>query len=271
MLNTLGGRAGFLHGKVQSVARAELLAAVVALELCVNATQQVIIWTDCMFVVNGFARGRRRRHLSHADLWLKFWKAHDAINPPVLVHKVWRSHVTTAEITAGIISPLEACGNEAADMLAARGALRNALSMEYVAATRNTDSRVRLVQTRLIEINLLHVQNKTKIVRIKAEAPERCDKFDPVEAMRQLNMIGHGFGRVQVGKRRFTCKCRFCFLRGDQTFLKQFLGKPCHAAPSSALHPPAPAPIPAPDEPQSFFIGDTLSSEDDPFGWGGRF
>ena len=66
MLNTLGGRAGILHGRIQSVARAELLAAVVALELCVNATQQVIIWTDCMFVVNGFARGRRRRHLSHA-------------------------------------------------------------------------------------------------------------------------------------------------------------------------------------------------------------
>ena len=100
MLNTLGGRAGILHGKIQSVARAELLAAVVALELCANATQRVIIWTDCMFVVNGFARGRRRRHLTHADLWERFWKAHDAISPPVLVHKVWRSHVTTAEITA---------------------------------------------------------------------------------------------------------------------------------------------------------------------------
>ena len=95
MLNTLGGRAVFFHGKVQSVGRAELLAAVVGLELCANGTQQIIIWTDCMFVVNGFARGRRRRHLSHADLWLKFWKAHDAINPPVLVHKAWRSHVTT--------------------------------------------------------------------------------------------------------------------------------------------------------------------------------
>ena len=29
--------------------------------------------------------------------------------------------------------------------------------------------------------------------------------------------------------------------------------------------------IPAPDEPESFFIGDTPSSEDDPFGWGGDF
>ena len=271
MLNTLGGRAGILHGKTQTVARAELLAAVVALELCVNATQQVTIWTDCMFVVNGFARGRRRRHLSHTDLWEKFWKAHDAINPPVLVHKVWRSHVTTAEITAGLISPLEAYGNDAADKLAARGALRNALSMEYVAATRSTDRRVRLVQTRLIEINLLHVQNRTKTTRVKRSAPDRRAKFDPDEAMCQLNRIGHRFSRVQVGKGRLTYKCHLCFLRGDRNFLKRTLGKPCYAVPTSAIHPPILAPNPMPDEPQSFFIGDTPPSEDDPFGWGGDF
>ena len=108
--NTLGGRAGILHGKTLSV------AAVVGLRLCARATQQVIIWTDCMFVINGFARGRRRKHLSHADLWKEFWEAHDAIGPPVLVHKVWRSHVTESEIAA----PLEAHGNEVADKLAAR-------------------------------------------------------------------------------------------------------------------------------------------------------
>ena len=51
-----------------------------------------------------------------------------------LLHKVWRSHATEAEIAAGLIAPLEAYGNEAADKLAARGALQNALSMEYVAA-----------------------------------------------------------------------------------------------------------------------------------------
>ena len=109
-----------------------------------------------MFVVNGFARGRRRKHLSHADFWEEFWKDHDAIGPPVFLHKVWRSHATQAEIAAGLISPLESYDNEAADKLAARGALRNALSKEHAAATRDTDSRARLVQTRLVEINLLH-------------------------------------------------------------------------------------------------------------------
>ena len=78
LLNTLGGRAGILHGRIQSVARAELLAAVEALRLCRSATQQVFIWTDCMFVVNGFARGRRRKYLTHADLWEEFWRGHDA-------------------------------------------------------------------------------------------------------------------------------------------------------------------------------------------------
>ena len=97
--------------------------------------------------------------------------------------------------------------------------------MEHVAATRNTDNRVRLVQTRLIEINLLNVQNRTKTVRVKAEAPERRTRFDPDEAMRQLNRIGHDFSHVQVGKGRFTYKCRLCFLRGERTFLKQTPGK----------------------------------------------
>ena len=217
LLNTLGGRSSILHGRNQSVARAELLAAVEALRLCKSATQQVFIWTDCMFVVNGFTRGRRK----DAGLWGGFWKAHDATGPPVLFHKVWRSHATQAEIAAGLISPLEAYGNETADKLAARGALRNALSMEYVAATRNTDSRVRLVQTRLIEINLMHVQNRTKTVRVKAETSERRAKFDLAEAMSRLNKIGHDFSRVQVGKGRFTNKCRLCFLRGERAFLNR--------------------------------------------------
>ena len=188
-----------------------------------------------------------------------------------MLHKVWRSHATEAEIAAGLISPLEAYGNEAADKLAARGALRNALSMEYVAATRSTDSRVRLVQTRLVEINLMHVQNRTKTVYAKAKAPERRAKFDPAEAMCQLNRIGHDFSRVQVGKGRLTYKCRLCFLRGERSFLKQLLGKPCSATSRSVVPLPTPVSIPTPDEPGSFFIGDTPSSEDDPFGWGGDF
>ena len=147
----------------------------------------------------------------------------------VQFHKVWRSHATEAEIAAGLIAPLEAYGNEVADKLAARGALRNAVSMEYVAATRSIDLRVRLVQTRSVEMNLLHVQIRTKTTYAKAKAPVRRAKFVPAEAMSQLNRNGYDFSRVQVAKRRFTYKCRLCFLRGERTFLKQLLGKPCSA------------------------------------------
>ena len=80
LLNTLGGSAGILHSRNQSMARAELLAAVEALQLSKSATQQVFIWTDCLFVINGFARGRRRKHLTHADVWEE---AHDAIALPL--------------------------------------------------------------------------------------------------------------------------------------------------------------------------------------------
>ena len=150
--------------------------------------------------------------------------------------------------------------------------LRNALSVEYVAATRNTDYRVRLVQTRMVEIILTHVQNRTKTVHVRAKTPVLRTPFDPDAAMAQLNEIGHDFSRVQVGKGRFTFKCRRCFLRGERTFLKQLLGKPCSSRPRGVS--PARVPVSVshkPDEPESFFIGDTPSSEGDPFGWGGDF
>ena len=130
-------------------------------------------------------------------------------------------------------------------------------------------------KTRLVEIYLIHVQNRPKTVRVRAKAPERRTKFDPDETVSQLNRIGHDFSRVQVEKGRFTYKCRRCFLRGERTFLKQLLGKPCSSRPRDALPLPDPDSVPhassTPDEPESFFIGDTPSSEDDPFGWGGEF
>ena len=187
-LNTLG--------KTQSVARAELLAAVVAHQLCAKATQQVIIWSDCMFVLHGFARGRRRKHLSHADPWKDFWIAHDAIGPRVSLYKVWKGRVTEAEIAAGLISPLEADGSDVADKLAERGAIRNAVSLEFVAGIRQTDLCVKLVQTRLIEANLLHDQNKPKFARAAADSPVRRGKFDPAHAI-VLDTI---FAEYRLGK-----------------------------------------------------------------------
>ena len=89
--------------------------------------------------------------------------------------------------------------------------------------------------------------------------------------MYQLNKIGHDFSRVQVGKGRFTYKCRLCFLRGERAFLKQLLHKnvlPFRAALSLCLFPTQ---FPLLMNLSPFFIGDTPSSEDDPLGWGGDF
>ena len=63
LLNTLGGRAGILHGRNQSVARAELLAAVKALRLARRATQQVVIWThlDRLYVCDQRFRQRKTK------------------------------------------------------------------------------------------------------------------------------------------------------------------------------------------------------------------
>ena len=210
-LHTLGGRARTLHGKTQSVAMAELPAAVVALQLYARATQQVIIRTDRMFVINWFARGRRRKRLSHADLcedFLERSRCHRSAGLGTQSLEKPR-HGSRNCCWTGLISPLEAYGNEVADKLPARGALRNALSLQFVAAFRHTDSGAKLVQTRLIEVNLLHVQNKPKIVRAVAKAPVRRAKFDP-----RTETI---FSRTQVGKGRHTFKCRRCLIRGDNS------------------------------------------------------
>ena len=53
--------------------------------------------------------------------------------------------------------------------------------------------------------------------------------------------------------------------------MKQLLGKPCSATSRSVVPLPVPVSITTSDEPEFFFIGDTPSSEDDPFGWGGDF
>ena len=69
-------------------------------------------------------------------------------------------------------------------------------------------------------------------------------------------------------------KCRLCLLRGEKPFLKQLLGKPCSVVSrvSRSVAPlPTPVSTPIPEEPESFFIGDNPSSEEDPFGWGGDF
>ena len=72
------------------------------------------------------------------------------------------------------------------------------LSLEFVTVIRHTDSRVKLVQTRLIEVNLLHVQNKPKTVGAVVKAPVRR----ATSAMTLLNRIGHDVSRKQVGKGR---------------------------------------------------------------------
>ena len=61
-----------------------------------------------------------------------------------------------AHLTAGGRSCRQACCE--------RGTAKLPLSED-------TDSRVKLVQTRLVEVNLLHVQNKPKIVRAAVKAP----------------------------------------------------------------------------------------------------
>ena len=105
---------------------------------------------------------------------------------------------------------------------------------------------------------------------MKAENRERGAKFDPDEAMCQLNKIGHvsvAFRsekevHLQVSSLLLAWRAFISEATSGETLF-------CNFAQRCLL--PVPVSIPTPDEPESFFIGDTPSTDDDPFGWGGDF
>ena len=68
-LNTLGGRAGILYGK-NSIRRQGGTPGCGCRHAAVRGGFTTVHHLPrLMFVINEFARGRRRKHLSHADLW----------------------------------------------------------------------------------------------------------------------------------------------------------------------------------------------------------
>jgi hypothetical protein len=79
---------------------------------------------DCQWVLDSFELGRyltTRGSAVHADLWRKFWAAHDKRAHPILVCKV-KAHATAQDIAAGY-PELWLEGNSFADAGAKKGRL----------------------------------------------------------------------------------------------------------------------------------------------------
>ena len=125
-----------------------------AIQACANGV--LFFFHVCLFMQRECHQQDRTRqesnHWFHDELWEMLWQGCDQIRPPIQLHSVWRSHVSSAEKTTGLISTVEALGNQVADDFAGRGALSNALPMHVAAAVRHLDTRAKPVQARLLEV-----------------------------------------------------------------------------------------------------------------------
>ena len=126
---------GPLASDRQTVARAELMAAVVAAEL---TTGCIVIVTDCRFVadgVNALGGIRSKADLAtwaHADLWHRLRSALDGRTAKA---KWIPGHATRDHVAQGAITALDRLGNHAADVGAGLGVLEHP----------EQDERIRLI------------------------------------------------------------------------------------------------------------------------------
>ena len=143
------GRFGALPGQVQSVPRAELYAAVQAIEGCSSA--DITLVSDNKYFVDGTDKEWRKVQCApHADLWQRWFEAVE-LKSSVTVHKV-KSHGTAEEIKSGLIPWDYYVGNAYADVLANEGAARAAVPDALAAEVHALDSMAWQIQSRLVAI-----------------------------------------------------------------------------------------------------------------------
>ena len=148
-----GWAGGGVPGK-QTSGRAELWAACHAMRVCGD----VEVRTDYATVVNRVIKGRQRDFDSSTmgDIWEEFWKIkadRDERGLTTRFTKV-KGHPTAEDIENGNVQEQDAMGNEMADGIAGAIADNLQLGMRFTSRLDDIDNRTKLVQERIIEIEL---------------------------------------------------------------------------------------------------------------------
>ena len=147
----LGGVYGTLESHLQTVPRAELWAAIVAINI---STGNIEFVTDHLKIYQRWAAkkvfvpGSRNQ-----DLWHQFWQAIDEHDGDVKI-RCTKSHTSGDDVLAGITNVQDHTGNEAADALAGIGAEMHCLSTEHVSEVQKIDEQALKVLKRLVAINI---------------------------------------------------------------------------------------------------------------------
>ena len=143
------GRYGPLPGLSQSVPRAEVYAAVYAIENC--DSEVITLISDNQYFVDTSAKSFKHvQCAANADLWERYFDA-KAIKKEVTVIKV-KSHGSCEDVTSGAIPWRHYVGNAYADILANEGAERAAVPYAVVAEVKSLDALAWAIQSRLVEI-----------------------------------------------------------------------------------------------------------------------
>ena len=211
-----------LGGKRQTVPRAELNAAIMALKRCRYATKPIRLWVDCKGILDGFEAGENNIPQTNVDLWKGLWAVVHEIRVKVEMRKVWRAHATVEDHAVGLLSTLEFFGNAAVDRLAGHAAAEHQVSELIKEQLDQVDGRAWNIQTRLVEAQLAHAKaykEQTSFSRNHCDnlGLDHTDKGQATRARKdnhfqlQCKLASRGHAPIEGirGKRR-TIHCATC-------------------------------------------------------------
>ena len=202
---------GSLAGRVQTVPRAGLLAAIEVLRKLVGSKCKIILNTDCAYVLNGFTKkkglnGRGK----NGDLWKEFHrlcKDRAANCGAIQVRKVM-AHADHVHFVLGMTSWQDLAGNSLADAFAGRAANMACLNEEEVDKIMDLDKLTKKVQDRIIEATIMDIdsQKLDYTNKLDKSGKKKVDGISKVITdLKQIHDIEEG-----IAKGRPFWKCRKC-------------------------------------------------------------
>jgi len=161
----LGAIQGNMDMDSQSVPAAELTAVLQAL----RATRgDVTIWSDCWFVVQGFANARWRLEVcQHFDLWQRI---HANCEGRRVTVRWVKAHAKVVHLETGQLAPWQIIGNEVVDTLAKAAADFVPVSPSHVRYLFGLEGKASLIRKRLLAIQKWHLQQVDNFVEEDEQA-----------------------------------------------------------------------------------------------------
>ena len=198
-------RFGALHGDRQTVPRAELVAI---LDLLAKTSGDIVIYTDHLNIVKGFAKGKSWTTRSeNSDLWDEFWELSKEGGRRITLLKVPAHLDDPQKIREAMesLGPEVIVGNHVADALAGRAASASEVPSEAVAELNRLREKAAKIIRRAVVIGLAASSLPKEPDRMLRPEPKRRRRaVMGLQAAKRTS--SHSV--VPLGDRRWRCtKC----------------------------------------------------------------